>query len=206
MPDKTPLFGKASDRKNKEEVEDLFREWAETYDEELEGYSYVAPQRGAAMLALHVKDHDAKVIDVGCGTGLVGSALADVGFTDVDGLDLSIKMLDQARAKGVYKELFLADLTGLTDVPDDVYEAAICVGAFTYGHVGPEGIDEVLRIVTPGGIASITVNGDTYVENGYRARFDQLAADGKCAILEEADAEYILDRDINSRIVVLKKA
>jgi len=205
MPEKKPLFEKAYDRKSKEEVADLYREWAGSYEEELEGYSYVAPQRGAAMLALHVKDRDAKVIDVGCGTGLVGRYLAEVGFTDVDGLDLSTEMLDQARAKGVYKELFQADLTARIAVPDAAYDAAISVGAFTHNHVGPDGIDEVLRIVKSGGIASITVNGGAYVEDGYRAKFDDLVASGKCAIMEEMDAEYIIDQGINSRIVVLKK-
>jgi len=63
----------------------------------------------------------------------------------------------------------------------------------------------VLRIVKPGGIASITVNADAYVVDGYRAKFDTLVADGTCSLVEERDEAYIIARDVRSRIVVLRK-
>ena len=206
MPDYQPLIEKAYDRKTTDEVVELYRDWAESYDDELADYAYVAPERGAATLARFVADRTTRIIDVGCGTGLVGRYLAEHGFTDVDGLDISAAMLEQARAKGVYEALFTADLTGAIDVPDAAYGAAISVGTFTHNHVGPDGLDEVLRIVAPGGIASITVNGDAYVADGYRARFDALVDAGACSILEERDEEYIVSRGTRSRIVVLKKA
>ena len=206
MSNRGPLFEKAYDRKNKEEVVDLYRQWAETYDDELQGNAYVAPQRGAEAFAAHVADRSARVIDVGCGTGLVGRFLAERGFTRIDGLDISAEMIVQARGKGAYADLFTADLTETIAVPDAAYDAAISVGTFTHNHVGPNGIEEVLRIIKPGGIASITVNGDAYVADGYRAKFDALAASHACAIVEERDEDYIVARNIRSRIVVLKKA
>ena len=200
-----PLLDKAYDRKTKDEVVDLYQEWAETYDDELESNSYVAPERGASVFAEHVSDHTARIIDIGCGTGLVGRLLAQDGYTAIDGLDISAAMLAQAREKGGYEDLFEADLTAVIDVPDALYDAAISVGTFTHNHVGPDGLDEVLRIVKPGAIASITVNADAYEADGYRAKFDALVADGVCAIIEERDEDYIIARGIRSRIVVLKK-
>ncbi len=205
MSDFEPLLDKAYDRKTKDEVVDLYSEWAETYDDELESNSYVAPERGAAVFAEHVTDHKARIIDIGCGTGLVGRVLAASGFTAIDGLDISAEMLSQAQIKGGYNKLFEADLTGAIDVADATYDAAISVGTFTHNHVGPRGLDEVLRIVKPGGIASITVNGDAYIADGYRAKFETLVADGVCSIVEQRDEEYIIARGIRSLIVVLKK-
>lgn len=205
MSDYEPLLDKAYDRKTKDEVVDLYSEWAETYDDELESNSYVAPERGAAVFAEHVTDRKARIIDIGCGTGLVGRILAAGGFSGIDGLDISVEMLSQAQRKGGYNKLFEADLTGAIDVADATYDAAISVGTFTHNHVGPSGLDEVLRIVKPGGIASVTVNGDAYIADGYRAKFETLAADGVCTIVEQRDEEYIIARGIRSLIVVLKK-
>ena len=84
-----PLLDKAYDRKDKDEVTALYREWATTYDDELKDNSYVAPQVGAGVFAEHVRDLDARILDLGCGTGLVGQALATHGYTSIDGLDLS---------------------------------------------------------------------------------------------------------------------
>ncbi|MCG8512403.1 MAG: class I SAM-dependent methyltransferase [Rhodospirillales bacterium] len=205
MSDYEPLLDKVYSRKTKDEVVDLYGEWAETYDDELENNYYVAPERGAGVFAEHVADREARIIDVGCGTGLVGRVLAARGFAAIDGLDISAEMLSQARRKGGYDKLFEADLTGPIDVADATYDAAISVGTFTHNHVGPDGLDEVLRIVKPGGIASITVNGDAYIADGYGAKFETLVADGVCIIVEQRDEEYIIARGIRSLIVVLKK-
>lgn len=46
-----------------------------------------------------------EIIDFACGTGLVGQYLAEAGFTKITGVDISPKMLEQARAKGCYQKL-----------------------------------------------------------------------------------------------------
>ena len=48
---------------------------------------------------------DAKVIDFGCGTGLVGKYLNERGFKYIDGIDASPGMIEQARSKHVYTNL-----------------------------------------------------------------------------------------------------
>ena len=73
-------------------------------------YHYVAPARGAALLARYASS-TGKVLDCGCGTGLAGEQLKSLGFTDMDGIDISANMLRQARAKGVYGDLSQVDLT-----------------------------------------------------------------------------------------------
>merc|ERR1719222_109367 len=55
---------------------------------------------------------EAEVADFGCGTGLVGEALAQNGFTNVYGIDCSDKMLEIAEEKDVYKSLTKHKLGG----------------------------------------------------------------------------------------------
>jgi predicted TPR repeat methyltransferase len=52
----------------------------------------------------------AAVLDVGCGTGLAGEALAALGFAVVDGLDISPEMMAVAMARGAYRQCLQADL------------------------------------------------------------------------------------------------
>lgn len=56
------------------------------------------------------------VLDLGCGTGLVGLAIGDMVQGAVTGVDVSTRMLDQARIKDVYTALIEADIqTALAD-------------------------------------------------------------------------------------------
>lgn len=52
----------------------------------------------------------AEILDMACGTGLVGQALNEKGFTNIQGCDISEKMLEVASAKDVYKSLDQVEL------------------------------------------------------------------------------------------------
>ena len=52
-----------------------------------------------------LRPEQVKVLDFACGTGLVGKHLTENGFTNISGVDLSQKMLDEAQTKGVYSDL-----------------------------------------------------------------------------------------------------
>jgi predicted TPR repeat methyltransferase len=73
-----------------------------------------------------------RALDLGCGTGLMGEKLR--GRCDVlDGLDISTRMLDRARAKGIYDDLtcgeIVASLRGAVDAYDLMTAADVLVYA-----------------------------------------------------------------------------
>jgi predicted TPR repeat methyltransferase len=72
---------------------------------------YIGHIVSTELLLRHLPETDARILDAGCGTGLVGEILKCKGFDDVVGIDFSPSMLDQAAEKGVYRSLELADLT-----------------------------------------------------------------------------------------------
>jgi len=100
-----------------------------------------------------------RIIDVGCGTGLVGVELGKAGFSNFDGIDISQEMIDIAKQRG-YSKLFIGSLNVSLPCENNEYDAALCVGVFTHGHVGSDRLDELVRIVKPGGIICFTVNDD----------------------------------------------
>jgi len=67
---------------------------------------------------------------------------------------------------------------------DDAYAGIVSAGVFTSGHVGAEGLDELIRICRPGGVIVLTVK-NTLWEAGFSARLAELAAQGIVIRAEE---------------------
>lgn len=61
-------------------TKNLYKDWAETYDEEIMANGYASPVRTAEALAKCGAQLDAPILDVGCGTGVSGLLLRDAGF------------------------------------------------------------------------------------------------------------------------------
>ena len=132
-----------------EDARRMYGDWAATYDESFgAAWGYIVPREIAAILRAEFAG-DGAILDAGAGTGLVGEHLRDL---TVDAFDITPELLDQARAKGIYRDCILGDLTKPIALPDGVYGAVISCGTFTHGHVGPECLPELLRITRPGAL------------------------------------------------------
>jgi len=157
----------------------LYRSWASTYDPEfiaVRGYIY---HLGVADLYVAEQtDLDAPVLDVGCGTGVAGVALVERSVSTVDGIDLSPEMLEQAQAKDVYRSLAEADLLQPLTFEDGAYGGVVCVGVFTHGHLGPEPLPELARVVRPGGLLALGINEKHFHAAGFEAALEDLRSSG----------------------------
>ena len=95
-----------------EYVAALFDGYSDRFDTALvEDLGYCVPERLTALLVdvAGVEAHFAKVIDLGCGTGLFGERIR-LKTSWLDGYDLSQGMLAKAEEKGVYDHLGQADI------------------------------------------------------------------------------------------------
>lgn len=164
----------------------FYDRWANEYDAQLErGLHYVAPRAIAETLARYLSVTEAPVLDVGCGTGLTGSCLRELGFTTIDGLDFSRPMLARAEEKSIYRRLVEADLNTALPIDDAAYAALLSSGTFTLGHVGPEPLDELLRVLEPGGFLACTVHEKVWKSLGFAAKFGALESAGKIRSIEQ---------------------
>ncbi|MEM8707357.1 MAG: methyltransferase domain-containing protein [Actinomycetota bacterium] len=156
----------------------LYAEWAATYEASfVEAKAYEYHLHVADALVAHERP-PGPTLDVGCGTGVVGEALRERGVGEIDGVDISPEMLEQAATKGVYGRLIEADLTVGMDVADDTYAAVTSAGTFTHGHLPPEPLRELIRVTKPGGRCAIGVNAAHFDEFGFAAWLDAAVADG----------------------------
>ena len=77
-----------------EELDEAYRVWAPTYDEDsIRRFGYAAPAAAAELLSRHLVDPGARILDAGAGTGLVGGFLKERGFVNLVALDRSHDML-----------------------------------------------------------------------------------------------------------------
>lgn len=177
-------LGAVYEAKGAEEVAALYDNWASTYDAEMAQFGYRHPSIGLALLARHLASGAAPLLDAGAGTGLIGEWLAIMGYPDVEALDISEGMLAVARSKNAYRAFHTLALGGPLPFADGYFAGVISTGVFTTGHVGAEGLDELIRICRPSGIIVLTVK-NTVWEQGFAARIQQLVAARLVSIAEE---------------------
>ena len=156
------------DAKNDYRLTEVYRDWAKKYDYDNDYVlGTVSQPKSVSLLSTRLKDKTAKIIDVGCGTGLVGENLKAKDFIYFDGIDISKDMLSIAKSRG-YRNLFLGSLNKQLPLLDNTYDTAMCVGVFTHGHVSSDGFNELCRIVKPGGYVCFTINEGVFEKYGFK--------------------------------------
>jgi len=172
-----------SSRDNKE-LEGRYDQWAKDYDADLdEEFGYVSPQMAVDVFRRYVPK-GARILDAGAGTGLVGELLLKQGYTNLVAMDLSVGMLEKARAKNAYRELHRMIMGETLDFPPDSFDAVISVGVLTVGHAPASSLDELIRVTKPGGYIAYTLRPDVYRNNGFKEKQDALEAEGKWMLAE----------------------
>ena len=172
---------------NNQELEERYDQWASDYDRDLdEDFGWVSPQMTAEVMAKYVPP-DAKILDAGAGTGLVGEALARLGYQDIHAMDLSLGMLDVARSKGVYRDFRQMALGDELRYETSSFDAVISVGVFTEGHVSPQGFDELIRITKNGGFIVFSLRVDLFEKGGFKEYQASLEEARKWKLVELSD-------------------
>ena len=90
-------------------------------------------------------------------------------------------MLGKARDKGEYRDLSAADLTADCSHIATDYAGIVSAGTFTFGHLGPELIPDMVGLCRPGAVAALGVNSVYFVEQGFRDVLDSLEVGGRIA-------------------------
>jgi predicted TPR repeat methyltransferase len=159
------------------EIERYYDDWVSTYDRQLAEWGYEAPHVAADLL-VHAAGPGA-VLDVGCGTGLVGRALQQRGVADIDGIDLSSASIAAALATGAYRSARQHNLDHLP-LPhdDDAYAGAICVGVLSYVSDLGALIADVCRVLTSGAVFVATYRSDLFVDRDIAGVVQALADRG----------------------------
>ncbi|EKV29765.1 Williams-Beuren syndrome chromosome region 27 [Caenispirillum salinarum AK4] len=173
-------------------VETYYDDWAGTYDDTLASWDYQAPRDAVDQLVPHLAE-GARVLDVGCGTGLVADAVLGRGRYRLDGMDISAASLALAEKRGGYGHLVRHDLQIVPlPIADDAYDAAACVGVLTYIEAPEALLSDMCRVVRPGGTLCFTQRTDRWEEKGFDALLERMEQQGLWTVLTVSEPKPYL--------------
>jgi len=112
-------------------------------------------------------------------------------------------MLERAAETGVYRQLFEADLNAGLDIDGDAYDHAVAVGVFSFGHIRPDALREVLRVVRAGGAVVVGVNDHFWEVGELPAELDAIEADGLASVASREHGEHLPGAAIMGWVIVL---
>jgi len=167
------LTGQQTERAPDQYVENVFDNYAERFDTHLQQVlQYDIPKKLVALIAQHLPVAEkCNVLDLGCGTGLIGPEIAPYAKQLV-GVDLSAKMLEKARARNLYQRLVRADLLSMMHAePASSYGLVIAADVFVYAGKLDEIVGEIKRLLSAGGIFAFSTESMEAVsgsDSGYR--------------------------------------
>ena len=185
--------------KTTDEVMKYYDEWGEKdkYNKDMVEWNYTGPKETVEVFKKYNENEEILIFDAGCGTGLVGLELKKFGFKYFHGADLSQKLLNTV-PENLYQKLIKVDLNKPIDVRDNYYDAIMCVGTFTFGHVQPQALDEFVRITKKNGLICFTINEGIYKEYGFDKKIEDFKKDNKWEELEFFKSDYIASKDVNA--------
>jgi len=183
------------------ELEHIYKNWAKKYEDDVINLAgYVGHLITSELLLNYLRNKQAKILDAGCGTGLVGEILNKNKFKNLIGVDFSQEMLNIAKQKNVYQSLELVELTKNLDYEDSLFDAIVCAGTFTCGHVGPEALIEMVRITKKGGYICFTVRKQEWEASPYKEIIDNLENSNLWRQVVYKTAEYNVKEGITCQL------
>ena len=136
----------------------LFDTYAEQFDQHLlSGLDYKVPELLLGLLREESGDASlGEVLDLGCGTGLMGPLLAPLAAA-IDGVDLSQKMLEKARARAVYRQLEQSDIRQFLLATEQQWQTVVAADVFCYCGRLDDVFAGIARRLAPGGMLAFSV-------------------------------------------------
>jgi len=185
--------------KTSEELLKYYQDWADNnkYNKDMVVWNYTAPREAVSILKKYAFNKNFRILDAGCGTGLVGVELKKSGYSNIEGVDFSQSMLDLI-PQDIYKKIEKIDLNKPLKFKDNMYDVLMCVGTFTYGHVKPKALDELIRITKNRGLICFTINEGIYEEYGFDKKIKELSDSKTWKVKEFFKSDYITTKDVEA--------
>lgn len=191
--------------RNPDETREIYDAWSKSYDAEVGENGYVTPARVADALTRHMDDLSLPILDFGCGTGLSGLALWQAGFTTIDGMDLSAKMLRGAKDKGLYRSLMqIGSGGGPPAMPGD-YAAITAIGVLGAGAAPLSVFGDLVMALGAGGLLAFSFNDHTLEDPSYAEAVAASCDAGTTTLLFEELGPHLTGLNMQSAVYVLQK-
>ena len=138
------LIGKTTKTAPRDYVEGLFDNYAAKFENSLvKNLEYKTPRAIAEMIIKNSKlDLKGSIMDLGCGTGLFGVEIKQF-CENLEGIDLSEKMLREAKGKNIYDKLIKEDIVDYLSNSSLNFDYFVAIDVFIY--IGD--LSDVFRLI-----------------------------------------------------------
>ena len=186
---------------------DVYDDWAGSYDAELASKTYLTPGRVAAALKASLPEDEPppRLLDFACGTGLSGAALAEAGFADMDGCDVSQGMLDIAAGKQIYRRLIPLPLGDPDPALIGGYEAIAAAGAISPGAAPASCLTAIADAMAKKTRLAFSYNEIALSGGVYKAALDAVLSRPDIRLDFSEDGPHLEGEAPQSRVMVLVK-
>lgn len=181
--------------KNSEELSKYYDDSADDYDFFTATVGYVLHKRVAEKAAQFLRPTD-QVIDIGCGTGLLGEALHSIyPQARVDGIDISPEMILKAYEKKTvtqqrcYKTIYKGDIVNQNPLSKNKYGFMVSSGTFTLGHMDGSHLLKIVRIMQVDSYAVFSVKSDHFENSGFMGHLERLVNNELIEIIEISEVD-----------------
>ncbi|HEY7295802.1 MAG TPA: class I SAM-dependent methyltransferase [Dehalococcoidia bacterium] len=154
-------------------VQDGYGEWASTYEDTVFD---TMDLRLLERLSSPRWNHLGEAADLGCGTGRIGTWLAQRGVGAIDGVDATPAMLQRARAKGVYRALVCGEILA-TPLAAAAYDLVSIVLVDEHLPALQPLYEEGARIVRPGGYLVLVGYHPFFLMSGIPTHFNSTSGE-----------------------------
>lgn len=167
------IKGDAPEYAPSEYIAELFDGFAKDFDTNLLNHlAYQTPSKLVTLIEAIAQPSEGQwdVLDLGCGTGLSGLAIAPYARQLV-GVDLSAEMLAKAEAKELYQRLEKAELLAMMkNEMSSSYDVIVAADVFVYIGRLDEIFAEAKRLLRPGGMLAFSVEAMDAMPNAETAK------------------------------------
>ncbi len=188
-----------------DDIGQFYDDWASTYDKSVLSEGYITPKRCAIALSSIVPNQQAPILDFGCGTGIFGQVLASEGFLTIDGCDISKAMIEEAKAKQIYRRVWVCGKDGILPCPKGEYMHITAVGVISVGAAGIEVLDTLIDVLPESGTLTLSLNDHTLTRAEYLMRINEYVDAGGAEILFKEHGAHLPGIGLGSTVFVLKK-
>lgn len=188
-----------------EETQQVYSDWAESYDNDVADWGYATPGRIAMALRQCNANTEKLVLDYGCGTGLSGLALKAVGFDVIDGTDISPEMLAQAEARGCYRQVWHGEPGTMGHVKRGHYPILAACGVVSMGAAPPHTLHMLLDAIPSGGLLAFSYNDATLAAREYTDALDLAVLNPEIELIFEEHGPHLPAKDMQSTVYVLTR-
>tara|TARA_B110000879_G_C11042528_1_gene459441 strand:+ start:155 stop:757 length:603 start_codon:yes stop_codon:yes gene_type:complete len=180
----------------------FYDEWAPDFEADLTAKGYAAPHRCAEALAETVSDRNVAILDFGCGTGLSGKAFTHEGFRNIDGVDLSATMLEQARKTDIYGKLSLINAEA---TPEGKYDVISAVGVIGLGAPPSSTFDILMHALPKGGKLVFSFNDHAIADPMHTGRLNEWIDCSTARVLFADHGPHLPAQNMDSTVYVVEK-